>query len=329
MTRPVPPLLALAAPLALALSVTVPLALTPAPAAAQDAQVVEALAFAAQHPGFADYWYQGLAELDRYELEQSRYGGIHPGEAVLVYVTEEFDNSAQVKWDHGPRDNVVPIFKLNAYRRFYTGVYPYTLLTSVFAPVHGGNPNPLKLSASTQEWCGHTYVQVNRRGGGQYLVQAHSYFQGEADQQLALPEVTTEDELFVRVRRAPETLPVGTMDVLPALHALRLLHLPIEPSPASGTLEEVPSSPHGGTPARLYTLAYAELGRTVRIWFEPQFPFRILAWEEEQADPGESDGGPPPILTTRAVLTHSIMLDYWNRHGVDDAGWRELLGLTM
>ena len=33
---------------------------------------------------FGRYWYQGKAELTRYELNQARYGELHTGEAVLI-----------------------------------------------------------------------------------------------------------------------------------------------------------------------------------------------------------------------------------------------------
>ena len=36
---------------------------------------------------FGDYWYQGKAELSRYDLKQVRYGEIHQGDAVLIFVT--------------------------------------------------------------------------------------------------------------------------------------------------------------------------------------------------------------------------------------------------
>ena len=46
---------------------------------------------------FKDYWYSGEAELTRYELEQARYGEIHRGDAVLIFVTEDFRTDKQVK----------------------------------------------------------------------------------------------------------------------------------------------------------------------------------------------------------------------------------------
>ena len=38
---------------------------------------------------FQDYWYNHGAEISRYSLKQMRYGEIHDGDAVLVFVTEK------------------------------------------------------------------------------------------------------------------------------------------------------------------------------------------------------------------------------------------------
>ena len=64
-------------------AVTIPLAASPSPPAAD----------------FGAYWYQGKAEITSYTLEQARYGEIHSGHAVLVYVTEDFSRGKQVKLD--------------------------------------------------------------------------------------------------------------------------------------------------------------------------------------------------------------------------------------
>ena len=39
---------------------------------------------------FKDYWYSGKAELSSYQLNQARYGQQNPGEAVMIFVTEDF-----------------------------------------------------------------------------------------------------------------------------------------------------------------------------------------------------------------------------------------------
>ena len=70
--------------------------------------------FAAQYPAFDSYWYQGRAELTRYALRQARYGDQHDGEAVLVFVTEDFLTGLQVKQEHGDSPNAISVLKLNA-----------------------------------------------------------------------------------------------------------------------------------------------------------------------------------------------------------------------
>ena len=85
---------------------------------------------------FKEHWYRGLAELARYELKQARYGETHEGDAVLIFVTEDFLPEEQVKYEGSGRGTEVEkILKLNATRNFATGIYPYSVMTSVFTPV--------------------------------------------------------------------------------------------------------------------------------------------------------------------------------------------------
>src|ERR1043166_4986458 len=93
------------------------------------------LAIAATNPSedaFKKYWYAGKAELDRYSLDQARYGEMHKGEAVVIFVTEPFLLDKQVKFEHGDKSNAVTVMKVNFTKRFFTGIYPYTLITSTF-----------------------------------------------------------------------------------------------------------------------------------------------------------------------------------------------------
>ena len=46
---------------------------------------------------FRSYWYQGSAEINTYDLIQERYGESRQGEAVLIFVTEDFLKEEQVK----------------------------------------------------------------------------------------------------------------------------------------------------------------------------------------------------------------------------------------
>lgn len=86
--------------------------------------------------GFGDYWHQGLAEVSGYTLKQARYGEMHEGDAVLVFVTEDISKNKQVKLDDpaAAGDDRLPVLKLNALKRFNTGIYTYSLMQSVFTP---------------------------------------------------------------------------------------------------------------------------------------------------------------------------------------------------
>jgi hypothetical protein len=125
---------------------------------------------------FQDYWYNHGAELSRFSLQQMRYGEIHEGHAVLVVVTEKMNPDTQIKADH-PGAQDIAILKLNAVRKFFTGIYPYSIMISIFMPVDVQTyPLPLKISSSTQEWCGHAYTQMNLNEN-EYRVRLHSYFE--------------------------------------------------------------------------------------------------------------------------------------------------------
>ncbi|NJO02264.1 MAG: hypothetical protein HC880_11765 [Bacteroidia bacterium] len=139
-------------------------------------------------PEFKDYWYQGKAEVSSYELEQSHYGEVHPGEAILIFVTEDFSKAAQIKLDYPDEagSDAVSVLKLNLVKKFQTGIYDYSILQSTFTPVDVQNhPNTLKVTTSTQEWCGHTFTQLNWQKG-KYKLQSHSYFESEGDQKLQI-----------------------------------------------------------------------------------------------------------------------------------------------
>ena len=268
---------------------------------------------------FGRYWSQGKAELTRYELRQARYGEIHTGEAMFIFVTEPFLPDRQVKLERGDPSKGVTVLKLNSVRKFFTGIYPYSLMTSTFTPV-SFDPNrasTLKVASSSQEWCGQTFTQLNLRNG-RYEGALRSYFEDEGDRAFGFPAGWLEDELWTRIRLAPETLPVGVVQVVPGLQYARLWHKDLRPEKAEATL-----TPDGRE--NVYTLDYSAIPRKLVIRFEREFPYKIGSWEETQ--PGAFDGS--PLLTTKAVATRSLMLDYWKRHDNTDAHYRKELGLTM
>jgi hypothetical protein len=268
---------------------------------------------------FGDYWDQGKAEITTYDLKQARYGEIHDGIANTIFVTEPFSKSKHVKLDNpsvSPADHVHSL-KLNFTRKFYTGVYPYSTMLSVFKPIdQKQNPKALKAVFSAQEWCGQVFTQLDLASGG-YDVESFSYFESEGDLRSKVKPAVLEDELWLALRINPESLPTGKFNAVPGLTFSRLSHQPVAAVPAIAELTK-------GEMTNTYRIQYPSLGRTLSIDYTVEFPYEIVSWQEK----GMSGfGANRTELTTMATLKARKMLDYWNKHDVKDAGLREELGL--
>ncbi len=262
---------------------------------------------------FKDYWYSGQAEVNTYELEQARYGELRRGHAVLIFVTEPFLRDQQVKADL-PLGNQLSVLKLNATKKYLTGIYPYSVMESTFSPV-SEKAHAIKSTFSVQEWCGQTYVQVNNRK--RYEVTSHSYFQSEGDREFVLDLTYLESDLWNRIRLAPEELPTGEITVVPSLEFTRLKHKKIQAYQARARLEE--DSGEG-----VYTLEYPKLKRSLSIRFSSDFPHAIRSWEESYPDGYGAESG---ILTTRGSLKVSKKLPYWQLNSNADLIYRDSIGL--
>jgi len=185
---------------------------------------------------FNDYWYAGEAELNRFELKQARYGEVHEGEAVLIFVTEDFLEDKQVKYEFGDKSNAVPVLKLNSTKKFFTGIYPYSMMSSVFTPIDLEDQT-LKVSTSSQEWCGHSFTQLNRHNNN-YKVSQYSYFQSEADESFSIEKAVLEDELWGMLRISPRSLPLGNTKMIPSTMNSRLNHKKLKAERAKTSLRE-------------------------------------------------------------------------------------------
>ncbi len=268
---------------------------------------------------FKEYWYAGKAELTRYALEQARYGEIHKGDAVLIFVTEDFDKNNQVKHEGGEKKNVTSVLKLNFTKKFFTGLYPYSMMASVFTPVN--NQSTLKVTTSSQEWCGHTFTQLNLRKN-QYKGQLRSYFQSEGDQDFTLKKVLLEDEVWTKIRLNPKSLPTGKITLIPGSMFLRLKHRDYQTEDAIASLETISDPELSDEALMKYTIQYAAFDRVLSIIYEPAFPHAIVAWEEQTSRGSD-------VLTTRAVRTHTMNSAYWGQNDLADAKLREQLGLDL
>ena len=272
---------------------------------------------------FKDYWYQGLAEITAYRLEQARYGEIRQGHASMVFVTEPFSERKQVKLDNPStaKNDAISILKLNLTKKFNTGIYPYSMMSSTFTPVQlAPNSHALKITGTSQEWCGQTFMQINNRDNN-FAVELRSYFESEGDENFTLKKTWLEDELWTLIRLNPERLPVGNLTIVPGVFYTRLRHTPFEAIAATATLDNHVSN----STLKTYTLDYPQQSRRLSIHFQSNFPYLIEGWEETYP----SGFGSPQLLTTKAIAIKTILNDYWKHNRNNDSKLREELGLPI
>ncbi|MBF8965486.1 hypothetical protein I0P70_19710 [Pontibacter sp. FD36] len=258
---------------------------------------------------FGDYWYQGEAELNSYDLEQYRYGEKREGEAVLIFVTEDLSRKKQVKLDNPQvnEEDAQKVLKLNMTKKFVTGIYPYSMMLSVFTPVYDSIP-AVKITASSQEWCGHTFTQLNRQEG-KYNAQLLSYFEKESDQRMTIYAMP-EDNLWTLLRLHPNQVPTGEVRLIPGLLDQRLTHEELKAEKALITTVQAPEGMAGfaAEELRVLTVKYTDYPRELRIFYTAAFPFEIAGWDEVRLlDAGERE-------VSRATRKGKLISDYWKQN---------------
>ena len=265
---------------------------------------------------FTRAWSDGRAELSGYRARVNRYGEMREAELVLIYVTEPMDRRTWVKDDAVDAQHRVGVLKLNASLRFQTGVYPYSVLTSVFAPVDRYRDEtfaPVKITLSVQEWCGHVFHGV-WPGDGRAAEQVMSYFaqEGERRRDVATPAGTLyEDALLIQLRELDGPF-AGGGDwhgaLVPSLWSLRRAHRPTAAVEATITRSR---AQRDGAAVHRFVMRYGEFTRTVDV--ESEGARRVLGWQS-------SDGEDVRLVRT-------ARLPYWQLNHNGDEGQRALFGL--
>ncbi len=279
---------------------------------------------------FWKHWGDGRAEVSSYDLTFPRYGEPRRGTAVAIFVTETFSEEARVKADPGrhARADEFPVMKLNLLQDFPTGIYDYSLMSSVFVGLEAkaGRPagTPAKLVFSAQEWCGLVHHQLLPDARRARSV-AHSYFDGEADraETLPLPDgAVFEDALYLWARglAGPGLAPgeSASVPMVRSLERVRLTHVPLARDPvtlarsAGTTRVEVPA---GAFDVETWTAtAGGDAPRTWTFHVEAAPPHRIVRWEC-------TDG-------RRAELVAGERLRYWEMNDAASIDALARLGLS-
>lgn len=262
----------------------------------------------------ADYWYHNKAEITSYKLSQARYGELHEGTAVFVFVTEPFSPSSNTKADSKRPDNV-PVLKLNQTRKFTTGVYPYSIMTSTFFPFKQGD-HSIKVSSSSQEWCGHTFMELQNKKSD-FMVKLDSYFEGTSFPSTKMKKALLEDDIWSMIKIRNQNLPTGKLMMYPAMAYSRLAHIDYKPYNCEASI--IP-----GDNYNTYKLDFPELERTISITYLAGGIHEISGWTETYFDGFGSDR---KVLTTKGEKMKTINCAYWNKNRLSDANLRKELNL--
>lgn len=110
----------------------------------------------------AHIWDDGKAEVARYRATRVIYGKPRLHEVTMITVSEDFDTATYTKAEPPYGETVVlPVMKLAVIATINTPNYPYHYMTTSF--IDRSDPvSPLKLSTSSQEWCGTTSRNFER-----------------------------------------------------------------------------------------------------------------------------------------------------------------------
>ncbi len=271
---------------------------------------------------FWEWWGDGRAELSGYRLTLGRYGEPREAELALIYVTEPHDRRTWIKDDDVQSPHRVEMLKLISSVKFLTGIYPYSVMTSTFAPVDRYREqafSPVRIAHSVQEWCG-SYSQTLWPGPEGFRSLRLSYFahEGERVREVdAQGELVYEDALLIQLRELDGAF-AGGGDweglLVPELWRFRTRHAGTDPVPAHIQREEaVREDPVlGEVPVTRFTLSTDDYMRTFDV--EREEPRRVLGWTTSLGD--------------EASLLATERLDYWRLNRLGDEAYREALGLS-
>ena len=288
--------------------------------------ITAAMLLGAAQAGAVDFyahWADGKAEISSYEVVQPRYGELRQGYGVMIFVTESLHQQTFIKVDSpAPEADQFYALKLNHILQFTTGIYDYSVMTSVFSQV-AGEQNPFELrriSFSAQEWCGQVFDEALFRNG-QINGHISSYFasEGRGAYQLTQPEnFASEDNLLIRIRELQGPFmalgEVREVEMLPSFWQLRQAHQPHATVP--GRIHKVAEEPIETAAGALVSVRWElYIGQRQRtLWTEQAYPHRILRWED-------SDGG-------RGELMRTIRVPYWQLQDGADEVYRRELGIS-
>ena len=232
---------------------------------------------ALQAGGFSEstVWDDGFSEMCFYDATDTIYGTPRQYTRVHLMNRQWMDPLTGVKTD-AETPGAIHAFKLVIAEQIPTENYNYRYLTTVF--LRRSDLTPLKMTTSSQEWCGHTF-KILRWAEGRLDVRSFSYFPGEGDRTFERPrDAVPFESLFIIAREAAATLRPQALEVLPSMRSNRQ----VVPDAAAATVVPSPETQRVATPLGPLDVRRVRVeSAQTTAWFdvEAAAPHRIVAFE--------------------------------------------------
>ncbi len=226
------------------------------------------------------YWDSGKAEFQVYDARINKYGVMRDAKVKIIMVKEPFDMEKLVKTmsNKGAEE----VIKMNYIQTVPTGVYDYFQTATIFFNRKTGQV--IKYTMGSQDGCGNTFMEYLLKDG-RHKFTFHSYFddQGDADVYMAKEDFVFYDALPVTLRT--KLGQSGNYSILLANSFISKQAVPIQFKKAEVSVTRLPKVKIKGD---IYKGAYkAEVTcekRSDKLYFEKDFPHRMLKWEKSNGD---------------------------------------------
>jgi hypothetical protein len=246
---------------------------------------------------FNQYWNQGKAEITSYKLKQSISNTNYDGDVTLIYVTENFSKSKLIRLEEPEKhkSDLIKVMRCNMLSEFATGMNLHNVMTTVATPLdYAQAPHSLKVQCSIQDWDGQSFLSLLWKGH-RYETYDVQYIESSPKLEKSFANTWLEDELWTKIRVAPDALPLGKIRMVPSAASLRMQNLALKIYDAEAVIVQEQEN-------YSYQVVYKALNRKLEITFEKKFPHRITGWKEIQNDREIS----------LATISKTIQSDYWN-----------------
>lgn len=230
-------------------------------------------------------WDDGFSEMSYYDATRTFYGKPRKYTRVHLFNRQDMDRQRSVKAGE-KTTQVVPAFKFLVAEEIPTDNYNYRLLTSSFFTRPG--LDPMKLTVSSQEWCGTTFKWLNWARPIEYSsdnwsldVCWYSYHPDEGDGWWPWPRPSIDAHEFLPVYARAVVASGGEKREMHLLPSMQHTHRP-DPMPIDAVLRV------DGKPRKVTVpLGSFEAQRVVvdwkgeETWFdvETAAPYRLLAFK--------------------------------------------------